>query len=162
MENKARRLENQRLMKIGEPAIQPQNVYQIKIEFMVGDADGTIYKTLSVPAEKYQEDATYAAEVDRLIKSLQQVIALDRQGRGGYTEMEDMIQDHYAEQPILDFLTYHGYDEDYNNIPNPNPTPYSELMFDIPSQEEWYTSFRGLQITYHNLTGFVFTVNVDK
>lgn len=158
MENKTQRLANQRLMKIGEPIAQPQNVYKIEINFMVGDADGTIYKTLTVPADKYAEDSTYGAEVDRLIQSLQQAIALDDYGRGGYTDIEDMIKDHYLGQPILDFVHCYGYAEDFDIT----PTPYSELMFDIPSQEEWYTSFRGLKITYYNPEGLAFAVNFTK
>jgi len=141
----------------------PKNIFKLTVEFMVGDADGKQFSDIKIDSELYNTDETYRDEVHRLIKALDEVIALDRKGRGGYDDLHEMLDDHYKGMEILDFLAYHGWDDETgDDIEHPTPTEFTSLMFEFPSQDDWYTSFRGYKITYFNPIGIEFQVNIDK
>ncbi len=133
-------------IKIGKPlSIQsPKDKYKINIEFMFGDADGTDYEEILVDGNKFNTSVQYNKEVELLIETLQKCIKLDRKGRRGYDSFEEVLKDHYKNKNLEKFLEYPEKE---------NQTKYKELLFNIPSREEWLDSFRGLTITYFNKDG---------
>jgi hypothetical protein len=142
----------------------PKNIFKLTIEFMEGDADGTQYRDIKIDSELYSTDEDYCNEVHLLIEALDEVIALDRKGRGGYDDIEDMIRDHYHGCKFLHFLECGNSWNDYASEEEISVTEYSSLMFYIPSEGDsgFYTSFRNYKITYFNPIGIEFQVSIDK
>jgi hypothetical protein len=141
----------------------PKNIFKLTIEFMEGDADGKQFRDILIDSELYTTDEGYRNEVHLLIEALDEVIALDGKGRGGYDEIEDMIRDHYHGCKFLHFLEGECWDE-YAKEFDITCTEYSSLMFYIPSDgySGYYTSFRNYKLTYFNPIGLEFQVKIDK
>ena len=141
----------------------PKNIFKLTIEFMEGDADGTQYRDIKIDSELYNTDEDFRNEVHLLIEALDEAIAIDRKGRGGYDEIEEMIRDHYHGCKFLHFLEGDMWEE-YAKEEDTTCTEYSSLMFYIPSESDsgFYTSFRGYKLTYFNPIGIEFQVNIDK
>lgn len=143
----------------------PKNIFKLSIEFMEGDADGTQFRDIKIDSELYNTNEEYRNEVHCLIEALDEVIALDREGRGGYDDLEDMINDHYYECNILRFLEYDDIESWVEPLLRPvYPTEITPLMFSIPSDgySGYYTSFQGYKLTYYNPIGLEFHVNIQK
>lgn len=126
----------------------PIDKLKIKIEFMIGDADGKTFQTLLLEGARYEEEEVYREEVHSLVRILDWAIALDNKGRGGYDELLDMLDDHYK-NPDLEYFMRNLREWD-RIVPQ---TEFPEMMFEIPSHECWYTSFRNYTITYFDTKG---------
>ena len=145
-------------------ATAPKNIFKLTIEFMEGDADGTQYRDIKIDSELYSTDEGYRNEVHLLIESLDEAVALDRKGRGGYDDIEDMIRDHYHGCKFIHFLENADMWNEYIEEFGITCTEYSSLMFYIPSEGDcgYYTSFKNYKLTYFNPIGIEFQVKIDK
>ena len=143
---------------------RPRNMYKINLEFMVGDADGEVNEQFTFN-EKKLEDPKFLIYLTEFVQHLDDCIKLDRQGRGGFQDPTECV-DHYqyvknwakfctipAECLSEDEL------EDYEGL-----EPYMKyedgniFSYDVPCQEDWYTSYRNLTIKYYDSDGEIFNV----
>lgn len=140
----------------------PKNTYKINIEFMIGDADGTQYEFVNFNKTRFYSESEYREEVIRFITTLDAIIEKEhREGRGGYWNMKEMLDDYYSAFDIDRYLHYTGRKE-WDGAERLKKSTISSLMFDIPSMNDYYSSFEDYEISYFDHEGVEHEVKIKK
>lgn len=154
---------------------KPISCFEVEIEFMEGDADGTEYYRFMFPEYKTHThlDNSFMVELERFLRCIQALIEKDSHGRGGFTETRDLIDEYSG---IKDWFRYCANpheeleDEDgdldkedyYENDPSEIELCTDvNFIYYLPTHDEgWYSSYKGLKIYYYNSEGDKFPVTI--
>ncbi len=142
----------------GKPKIA--NTFEIELDFMKGDADGTKYVRFYFPDDKIN-DPLFLKDLEDFLLSISECIKLDSRGRGGFDDLESAIG-HYG--VVSNWAKYcetvggNVEDEEYEENEWTLFDSESPFIYDIPTDEGWYTSYHGLKLYFYNEDGTKFEV----
>jgi len=150
------------------------NCYDVAIEFMEGDADGTEYHTIRFK-ESLLENKEFKKELEDFLICVNACIEKDNRGRGGFEDPSDLIKE-YKEiknwakycADALDNIEDEYDEEDYQDefgLTKEDLFLKNEFrqmfLHYVPSYSEgWYDSYRKLHINYYDSNGDKFPVEI--
>lgn len=168
--------------KVGNKKPGKKNIYEIIIDFMVGDADGEEKEKFSFSADK-MDDPKFKELVSDFVYSIQGCISLDSNGRCGFDSILECVQwyaggfdrcdDEYVGVPSwsrfcedvtnLDDDDYEIRKDGSRFLPGMNGEgeiemePFQEdnnpFIYNIPSRDDFYCSYENIRMYYYDENG---------
>lgn len=142
------------------PAKKPEFVdtYEVDIEFMEGDADGSPHEVIRFPREATLSEP-FKSNLEALLRSVQACVKHDRKGRGGIDEVRDVLREYKHIKDWGRFCSnerdpeHDGVDED--DLEGVDEYSGGDVLgYEIPSDETgFYAKYRGLTMSYYDAQG---------
>ena len=150
---------------------KPTNKYEIIIEFMEGDADGSNQVGFMFREELISKPG-FKKTLDEFVQSVLDCVEQDSHGRGGFESIKDLIseygqiknwhkfvnvEDWLDEDDKEDLKETQGFtDEDFN--------PYNTIFgYEVPNYSQgWYDSYDNLNMYYYDEIGDKFPVIISQ
>lgn len=156
---------------------QLRDSFVIEVEFMFGDADGEEILKFPFSRSSYDSDPRAKKEVHDFIRSIQEAIALDNKGRGGFQSSREVANwyglgldsvyenrsfvEKQVNTPIYQWSRF--CEDDYDGIANTEELEVTSdtFLYSIPTYDDgWYSSYQDITVFYYDSEGYKYNVKI--